>query len=127
MSYLHCHTKYCGWSQDDFWSFDWKGLYKVFKVWRWSSRPFGYNPISLILEDIASYIKPRFIEWDSMYAKEKGYSQKEFSWKIMVRSIKNHFLRIFKQKWWTFKSFQKEYDKEVAKCPKCGLMNFDID
>lgn len=110
MSYLHCHTPDCKWSQDDFW--DWKF---TFKFWKWKSRPFGYNPLSLIIEDISEYSYPRFIS---------DGKNKEFSWFIMLSQIKRHAKRIFTQKWWTYNSFKKDVD---AKCPRCGKIDFDID
>ena len=49
--YLHCHN--CGWSQDDFWEWkiDWKNIFK------WQRRPFGYNPLSLFLQDIVTLLE----------------------------------------------------------------------
>ena len=38
MAYLHCHA--CGWEQDDFWEWKW---------WDGWQRPFGYNPLSLMM------------------------------------------------------------------------------
>lgn len=124
MSYLHCHK--CHWSQDDFWNWDWSGL-KHF--WKWSRRPFGYNPFSLILEDIAEYWKPRNITFDHWWAEENGFkSPVIFSWRLMVWSIVNHFRRIFNQKWWTYKLWKKAYDSKKAFCPRCGSSeDWDID
>ena len=79
MSFLHCHN--CSWSQDDFWNF----------TIRFSStRPFGYNPISLIWEDIFFYLRPRYIEMDSMWCHENGFKNPIFSWKLMLWEIKRH-------------------------------------
>jgi len=122
MSYLHCHTKNCNWSQDDFWNWKWKGL---LKFWQWKRRPFGYNPFSLVLEDIAEYWFPRFIRWDSHYAKEMNIPVSEFSWFAIVRSIKWNTKRVFTQTWWTYKSWENARDKAV--CPKCKQKNWDID
>jgi len=35
--------------------------------------PFGYNPVSLILEDFAEYWKPRMIGMDCVWARENGF------------------------------------------------------
>ena len=123
MAYLHCHN--CPWSQDDFWDFriEWKRFFK------WTSRPFGYNPFSLILEDIASYWRPRYIGMDSYWMKENGFKGTHIhSWQLMKWEIRRHFRRISTMKWWTYKSFKKAYDQKKAVCPKCGSSeHFDID
>ena len=126
MSYLHCHTKKCYWSQDDFWSWHWSGL---LKFWKWKYRPFGYNPFSLILEDIASYWKPRYIEYDSQWAKEAGFkSSRVFSWHMLWRELIRDGRKLFTQKWWTEKAFKKDYKAGKAFCPDCGCSDqFDID
>lgn len=112
MSYLHCHTKGCNWSQDDWW--DWKWSLKI-----WKFRCFGYNPISLILDNIRYYGKPRIINTDN----GKGcYSV--FSWVLMFKDIRRQFSKFYYQKWWTYKAFKKDIG---AVCPKCGLIDFDID
>lgn len=124
MSYLHCHK--CSWEQDDFWSWEWQGL---LRFWQWSRRPLGYNPLSLILEDIAEYARPRFIKYDSQWAEENGFrSNRIFSWHIMWWEIRIHFVRLFTQKWWTQKGFKKDYDAKKATCPSCGSKkDWDID
>lgn len=123
MAYLHCHK--CGWSQDDFWYWDvhWK------KIFKWKSRPFGYNPISLVLEDIAHNWKPRYIEFDSLFAKEnKWKSNIVHSWFLMFWLIKGHIKRIRKQKWWTYNSWKKARASHKDVCPKCGgNSHWDID
>jgi len=117
MAYLHCHS--CGWEQDDFWTWKWS-----WKIWKF--RPFGYNPISLIIEDIREYAKPRYLIFDSSFAKENGFrSNRIHSWWMLLWELRRHFKRIFKMKWWTWKNWQKH--KNTAVCPKCGDRNFDID
>jgi len=124
MAYIHCHK--CGWSQDDFWEWDWTGIKRF---WKWSYRPFGYNPVSLILEDIASYWKPHYIEYDKWIAKERGYKSAEVhSWRVMVSSIRTHARRLFTQRWWTYRSWKRDNTLRMANCPKCGdSENLDID
>jgi hypothetical protein len=123
MAYLHCHN--CGWSQDDFW--DWR--IKWNKIFKWQSRPFGYNPLSLILEDIAEYWKPRYIKMDSCWCKELGLKDNRVhSWWLLKYELKRIFKRISTMKYWTYNSFEKAKIKGIAKCPKCGRNdNFDID
>lgn len=120
MAYLHCHTKNCHWSQDDFW--DWKWTWKI-----WKSRPFGYNPISLMIDDVRLYIKPRYIRIERNTLKEitGKFGNQIFSWRLMIHELSRHFSRIKRQKYWTFKDFKKVRD--VAVCPKCGMRNWDID
>jgi hypothetical protein len=123
MAYLHCHTKGCNWSQDDFWDWKWEG---VFRFWRWKHRPFGYNPFSLILEDITEYWFPRFVEFDLYAAKEMGFKTKRIhSWRMLIYNVRRHFRRFFITKWKTWEGWKKARDTAV--CPKCGRRNFDID
>ncbi len=78
MAYLHCHTKNCGWSQDDFWDYRFTAkAWKQFFTFQWQRRPFGYNPFSILLEDIATYIKPGKINMDSYWAKEHGFKSND--------------------------------------------------
>lgn len=120
MAYLHCHS--CDWSQDDFWDFKirWNKLHK------WSSRPFGYNPLSLLLEDFSWLFKPRIIKFDTHFAEDNGFKSNDIhSWAILLLHIKRRFRSLFTQKWRTYKSWMKV--KDTAVCPKCGERNFDID
>jgi len=104
MAYLHCHTKGCGWSQDDFW--DWEWTYKF-----WKFRAFGYNPLSCIIDNIRDYSYPRVVG-------------KQFSWFVLFSENYRQIKKIFIQKWWKYESFKKD---ESAVCPKCKQKNFDID
>lgn len=132
MSYLHCHTKGCNWSQDDFWS----------KT---------YNPFTKIWRDIKWLIKPHFIQFEKRLVDElseytgvpiwkskvfiKNYDSsvilcpssimvKVFSWNWFILEFAKE-VQIFKrQKWWTYKSFRED---KKAVCPKCGKRCFDID
>lgn len=121
MAYLHCHTKGCGWSQDDFYTK-------------------GYNPLTKIWSDIKWHIKPRTIKFDDYFVKDDALrlqkytgvklwfkGNKCFSWNLLVLEIVKDIKVALKMKWWTYKSWKKDYDKGIAKCPKCGLVNFDID
>ena len=120
MSYLHCHTKNCNWSQDDFYS----------KT---------YNPMTKILSDFKWLIKPRMIEFDSMFveidAKELMkytkikvifFGNKCFSWNWLPLEIVKDIKIALEVKWWTYAKFKKDYDNGAV-CPKCGERNFDID
>ena len=123
MSYLHCHK--CGWSQDDFW--DWYINWK--HIFRWKYRPFGYNPLSLMLEYIALYWKPRYIGMDSYWCRENGLSGNTVhSWWLLKYEFKHLFRRIKRMKYWSYKSYSKAVSNGTAKCPKCGCKTeFDID
>lgn len=129
MAYLHCHTVGCGWSQDDFWhySYKWKD-WKKFLTFKWSYRPFGYNPMSILIEDIGMYIKPRYIGMDSYWAKEHGFkTNKIHSWWFLKEGFKR-YRRVKKSMVWkTYDAFKLDKKLGYAKCPKCGLVNFDID
>ena len=146
MAYLHCHTKGCNWSQDDFYSK-------------------SYNPLTKIWSNIKWLWKPRMIEWDAGFAccdipklikftginvklKERLIStdannikptdSKEnilkfrtryccFSWSWLLLEIVKDIKVAKETKWWTYTSWKKDKDSEKAKCPICGLVNFDID
>lgn len=118
MAFIYC--KNCDWSQDDFWNWKWS-----LKIWKF--RPFGYNPISLIIDEIRSYARPRYIEFDrGFFETQKRFkSNPVHSWSLMLHNIKLYILGLFKQKWWTYKGFMKKKDK--AKCPTCGVRDFEFD
>jgi len=80
--YLHCHS--CNWSQDDFWEWKWKGL---LSFWKFKSRPFGYNPFSLLLQHIAVY----------------------FEIKRIIKRIKH-------MRWWTYNSWLIETHPVCPEC-----------
>ena len=127
MSYLHCHN--CDWGQDDFWEWSWKGVLVLWKFWKWGYRPLGYNPLSMILEDIHEYGKPRYVEFDKWYAEEREWkSNKVHSWFLLKENIKRQIRKLFFQKWWTWASWKKDYENKRARCPGCGSSgHFDID
>jgi len=120
MAYLHCHS--CDWSQDDFWSF---GFHKYGYFWRW-----GYNPISYFLSIVFSwkygYWRPQRREFDAWLAKDLGWKRNDpHSWWLIWFHFKKMLKSFKRQKWWTWKSWQKY--KDTAICPQCGDRNFDID
>jgi len=123
MAYLHCHN--CNWEQDDFWNW----TIKWNKLHKWNSRPFGYNPLSLILEDFACYWKPRRIKFDKYTAIEMGFKTNNIhSWSMLRHGLKIHFNRLFTQKWRTWEAWKKDKDSGVAECPGCrSKKDFDID
>lgn len=133
MAYLHCHTKGCGWSQDDFW--DWTIRWN--KLLKWKSRPLGYNPLSLILEDMAEYWYPRLIGFDCNFIRDSGIKEKDknekgfhlvHSWDMLFWEIKRDIRIFFNMKYWTYESFKKAKDLGKYKCPKCGSSDqWDID
>ncbi len=121
MAYLHCHTKSCGWSQDDFWTR-------------------RYNPFTKLWSDIKWLIRPRIMEMDDWYVDdlikytnvllwrfrvEFNGQARVFSWQWLWLEFRREIKSVRRQKWWTWKSWKKERDAAV--CPKCGLRDFDID
>jgi hypothetical protein len=92
MSYLHCHTKNCNWSQDDFWS--WK-----------------YNPILWFLKLFIGrccYIIPRIIYFDKCVMHDfKWKKQNRFSWWLIGWEFKRMIKIIYNMKWWTYKQWEK--------------------
>lgn len=132
MAYLHCHTKGCCWSQDDFWNFSFgKYGYFTFKIGPIKLFGWHYNPFSLFLSHMfehKGYWFPHRIKFDSNWAKENKCRIDPHSWWLAWREFKNIFWRFKRQKWWTEKTFKKDYTKGIAVCPNCGSSDeFDID
>jgi len=126
MAYLHCHTKDCGWSQDDFWNYTFtKKTWKQFLTFQWQKRPFGYNPLSILLEDISVWIKPRYVEMDSYWAKENGLkSNRVHSWWFLKKAFKRYKSVKENMLFKTWDEFQKNKNWP---CPRCGQVNWDVD
>jgi hypothetical protein len=121
MAYLHCHTKNCNWSQDDFY-------HK------------GYNPLTKIWDDIKWLWKPRWMSMDKhfiggieTYTRVPIYCGKRnqvHSWNWLIAELVKEFKNLLRQKWWTYDSWKKDWAKRTDNfpvCPKCGKQNFDID
>lgn len=155
MAYLHCHTKDCGWSQDDFWNFRPRFRWHLYKKSWWKlGFSIGYNPISRTLTDIRWLWKPKWLSLDDWYindmikytgvkvkvrkvektinvksgnvfGKMKTIEQQVFSWQWLLLELVVEWKNIRRMKWRTWKSWKKTRD--IAVCPKCGLRNFDID
>jgi hypothetical protein len=102
MAYLHCHTKGCRWSQDDF----------------WDKR---YNPLTKLWSDIRWLVRPRIMTFG-----EEAYGRTRiFSWHVLILEIAKEIRNVRRMKWWTLESWKRA--KDTAVCPKCGLRNWDID
>lgn len=138
MSYLHCHK--CGWEQDDFWSFE----------LRWSTRPFGYNPLSCIIESVYWLIRPRYIGMDkwiiddinSRFVRvrirdkindftnniEMTEIYEIHSWALLWWEIKKNIRKFRNMKWWTYRAYKYDKYLQIAECPKCkSKTDFDMD
>jgi len=107
MSFLHCHTKGCDFSQDDFYSVN------------------GYNPANYLqtwMKDLCSDDVNEQFSTDSNYVKENGpLSRKE----VIAREFEKFANNIREMKWITYEQWAK--DRATAVCPKCGKRNWDID
>jgi hypothetical protein len=126
--FLHCHN--CGWEQDDFWTYRFsKNDILDFLKLKWLKRPFGYNPESILLEDIATWLPPRKIKMDVMWCKERGINgNKVHSWYLLKKSFKRYFNVRKNMKWTTYKKFRDDFEKGNAECPSCGSKeHFDVD
>lgn len=116
MSYLHCHSKGCGWSQDDFWDIN------------------GYTPFREdLINDLKKYLFQDKVYMDEWFFKEnlelpychddggfycKGTELVTWMLKQKARSIENMLVK-------TFDEFKEK--RESLVCPKCGKQNWDID
>ena len=106
MAYLHCHTKGCGWSQDDFYSK-------------------SYNPITKIIDDIKWLIYPRMIKFDAAFLKYEypelrkytginvkfNENFKCFSWNWLILEIVKDVKVAMEMKWWTYNSWKSDMDE----------------
>ena len=119
MAYLHCHTKDCGWSQDDFWSSE-EGEYSPF-------RPDLMRDLQKALFKEKVYFDKWAIDEmgiiNNRGKDDNGYwvNGREFvinRLEAKVRSIRNMIART-EDEW-------KE-KKDTLTCPKCGEQNWDID
>jgi len=80
MSYIRCGQRGCDFSQDDWWSLTFKPQWKF---WRWSS-VFGYNPITMLLENSGDLLKPRWVRFDAHFARQ---IESEHGFKIRLREV----------------------------------------
>lgn len=107
MAYLHCHTKGCGWGQDDFWT------------------P-SYNPLTRLRARVRWYWKPRMVNFGTNTdAGMITLCYRTFSWCELARDIFKIGRGAWRMKWPTWKSWKRA--RTNAKCPNCGQNNFDID
>lgn len=121
MAYLHCHTKNCNWSQDDFY--------------------INRQENTAIFGRCEVHIKPRMIKWDRHFVNYDAVELQEytkikirfnennecFSWSWLILEIVKDLKNAKNMRWWSYKSWKKDMDKGKAKCPKCGKACFDID
>lgn len=121
MAYLHCHTKGCGWSQDDFWAKGYNPLTKTWSDIKWLIRPRMLELDTWLVDDLTKYTGV----WMWRFKAEFSGQARVFSWQWLLLELKREIKCIRKQKWWTWESWKK--DKATAVCPKCGLRDFDID
>lgn len=130
MAYLHCHTKNCNWSQDDFWDFSF-GKYGYWTI-PFTKIGWGYNPFSLFLSYVFTkkgYWWPRRIMYDRYCMKDHGWTRPDpHSWWLAWQEFKRIFKAFKRQKWWTERDFKRDHRLRIARCPNCSRSdNFDID
>lgn len=122
MSYLHCHTKGCGWSQDDFYSKRYNPFTKIWSDVKWLINPKHMKMDDSIVKDLIKYTKIPVYK----IATERNQIT-VFSWNWLLLEIVKDIKVAVETKWWTYKKFKKDYDAGKALCPKCKQNNFDID
>ncbi len=121
MPYLHCHTKDCGWSQDDFWSIG------------------GWNPITAVKRNDHEenlfkekvYLDRNTFEDINKYLPEPlPYWKDEQGWYTKGQYLQaHHFYQLYQR---CMSMNVKTYEewkqvKDTWKCPKCGQHHPDID
>jgi hypothetical protein len=117
MAYLHCHTRDCDWSQDDFWTR-------------------RYNPITKLWSDINWLWKPRWISFDEwmlndlraivpVWTKHHRCGQVFIhSWNMLLVEALKEVRVAFGMRWWTWEAWKKA---KTPHCPVCHKRNFDVD
>ena len=108
MAYVHCHTKNCGWSQDDFYHEDYNPA-KYLESW--NNYLFGKD----------SHRLDKQFSDDAQFLKENGpITTRE----VLAREYEKFAKHIRTMKWVTWDQFRADPNKI---CPKCGSENLDID
>ncbi len=116
MAYLHCHTKNCGWSQDDFWDENYN--------------PVNFSQDSDLFKNLMSD-KLYFLDENSLkemgikYYKDEGNKIYFYGGDYVIWKLQRRINRISRMIVKTYKEFLER--KDTLKCPRCGLQNFDID
>ena len=118
MAYLHCHA--CDWSQDDFWSIAYNPITKFWDDFKWLWRPRILELDDWIVNDISA------LTWIPIkrFGGQRG-QLRVFSWNWLLIELAKEWYLFRRQKWWTWKSWNRKRDNAV--CPKCGQRAFDID
>ncbi|MDD5014284.1 MAG: hypothetical protein PHW73_04155 [Atribacterota bacterium] len=124
MAYLHCHTKGCGWEQDDFWE-DPKDTKNKYPYWPFRKDNINFWTECLFKDKIyfdKCYLEDMGLE-DQIKEDDKGhyvdsrvYVASELRRKAKV--IENMSVK-------TYEDWKKIKDAWI--CPKCGQRNWDID
>jgi hypothetical protein len=101
MAYIHCHD--CDWEQDDFWSR-------------------RYNPVQTFFSYVKSFRLwiPRTLEGDRPVFPTHSYV---FLWRQVLRMLR----KFRNMRWWTWKTYKRDREANIAFCPKCGARDLCID
>lgn len=112
MAYLHCHS--CSWAQDDFYTKRYNPITKIRDSikWLWKPRIIGFD--GWVIQDIAKYTHVPVVHKNN----------RVFTWNWLIVEIAKELKLVFRQRWWTWRSFEKEPNKV---CPSCGSGKLDID
>ena len=132
MAYIHCAK--CDWLQDDFWSWKYNPLTKIWRDIKWLMIPKIIYLDDWIIKDITDYtgisvhiFEKRPTTQVSNDNELNGlrtigridfYRKGVFSWQwLFVEIVKD--LKVGREmKWWTFKQLKRD---RKSCCPKCGL------
>jgi len=116
MAYLHCHTKNCHWSQDDFWD-------KYYNPVNFNQDMHWFQDLMIekLYFDISFFRENLLIP---MHIDDKGKTYctgtDYVAWELERRAK-----RIRKMLVKTYDEFKAK--KDQLKCPICGQQNWDID
>ena len=151
MAFLHCHTKNCGWSQDDFWNKDGYTPFRkdLIETWQkdifkdkvyadeWWFIDIGLAPQYDLVELIPEPEPPKITEiiddkkrqkhedcyHDGVQTHYRKYWVKGTCYvaALMERKARNIKNMLVR----TYEEFKEKKDTLV--CPRCGKQNWDID
>lgn len=130
MAYLHCHS--CDWAQDDFWSWRYNPITKIWDDVKWLWKPRWMGLDRWVIDEIRKYTGIPVVVRESIVF-ERGGLRPEMahtewqvhSWLWLIVEVVKELKVCREQKWWTWGSWKRH--KTTAVCPGCGDRNFDID
>jgi len=117
--YLHCHN--CSWSQDDFWTWHYNPITKLWDTVMWLGWPKVLELDDCCVRSLETHTGVRVHRLEGA---PRG-QVRVFSWFFLILEVIKEWKTIRKQRWWTWDSWERS--REEAVCPQCGIRCFDVD